>query len=328
VKTRPKILFLSALALLMVGICAAQNWGGWGRRQVNEGPIVYTEPPDVVAVNEDTVRTARETASHSTGTPNWTNAPGFEKDVFTFARIIYRPAQNGSGPHVSFSASPWGWITDYPDSDLNLSFRLQQMTSIKVDPDGRELKLTDPALFDYPWIYMVEVGRLSLRDEEVPILRNYLLNGGVLMVDDFWGQKQWDNFEDQMKRVLPERSWTELPMDHPIFHSVFDIKVPKNMLQTPNSRQGASSLNPNSPQFGITWEYYHDDYDRSGEAARDMHVRAWFDDKGRIMVIATHNCDNGDSWEREGEDDGFFHEFSEKRGYPLGINIIFYLMTH
>ncbi len=327
-KAPPKILLLSAMTLLVAGIALAQNWGGPRRRIENIGPIVYTEPPDTVAVNEDTVRTARETATHSTGTPEWTNTPGFEKDVFTFARIIYKFAPDGSSPLVSITSSPWGWITDYPDSDLNLSYRVQQMTSIKVDPDGRELKLTDPDLFDYPWIYMVEVGRMELRDEEVPILRKYLLNGGVLMVDDFWGQKQWDNFENQMKRVLPERSWTELPMDHPLFHCVFDIKVPKNQLQTPNGPQGARSLHPNSRDFGITWEYYHDDYERDGQAAHDMHVRAWFDDKGRIMVIATHNCDNGDSWEREGEDDGFFHEFSEKRGYPLGINIIFYLMTH
>ncbi len=322
-----KILPLAAIIALLAGVALAQNWGGWRRHIENVGPIVQTEGGD--QVDERTVRTARETASHSTGTPEWTNAPGFEKDVFTFARIIYQFAPNGSSPLVSATSSPWGWITDYPDSDLNLSYRVQQMTSIRVDPDGRELKLTDPALFDYPWIYMVEVGRMDLRDEEVPVLRNYLLNGGVLMVDDFWGQKQWDNFEYQMKRVLPERSWTELPMDHPLFHCVFDIKVPKNMLQTPNAPQGARSLNPDSRDYGVTWEYYHDDYDRSGEAAHDMHVRAWFDDKGRIMVIATHNCDNGDSWEREGEEGrDFFREFSEKRGYPLGINIIFYLMTH
>lgn len=327
-KSPPKILLLPALALFIVGICAAQNWGQ-RRRIENIGPIVQTEGRDWV--NEDTVRTARETATHSTGTPNWTNAPGFEKDVFTFARVIYKFAPDGSSPLISITSSPWGWITDYPDSDLNLSYRVQQMTSIKVDPDGREIKLTDPALFDFPWIYMVEVGRMDLRDEEVPILRKYLLNGGVLMVDDFWGQKQWDNFEFQMKRVLPGRSWTELPMDHPLFHCVFDIKVPKNQLQTPNSQQGARSLHPNNREYGITWEYFHDDYDNDdhqGQAAHDMHVRAWLDDKGRIMIIATHNCDNGDSWEREGEDDGFFHEFSEKRGYPLGINIIFYLMTH
>jgi len=173
---------------------------------------------------------------------------------------------------------------------------------------------------------MVEPGRLRLKDEEVDPLRKYLLNGGVLWADDFWGQKQWDNFTRNIKRALPDRDFVDLEMTNQIFHCVFDIKVPMNKLQTPNSRQGIDSLNPNSGRFGITWEYYHDDY--IPEGAKDMHVRAIYDDKGRIMVIATHNCDNGDGWEREGEDDGFFHEFSEKRAYPLGINVIFYLMTH
>jgi len=178
---------------------------------------------------------------------------------------------------------------------------------------------------------MVEPGGLQLKDQEIPLLRRYLLNGGTLMADDFWGQKQWDNFERNLKRALPEYEFSELPMEHPIFHCVFDLKVAKNKLQTPNIHQGIQSLNPGSFDYGVTWEYYHDDYDnydRQGHAARDMHVRAMIDEKQRILVIATHNCDNGDGWEREGEDDGFFHEFSEKRAYPLGINIIFYLMTH
>ena len=180
-----------------------------------------------------------------------------------------------------------------------------------------QLNLTDPELFDYPWIYMVEPGSLLLKDEEVPILRKYLLNGGVLMADDFWGERQWSAFHREIKRILPEREFEELAMNHPLFHCVFDLKVPKNKLQTPNIGQGSRSQWDH-----ITWEY-HD-----GEECRDMHVRAIFDDKARIMVIATHNCDNGDGWEREGEDDYFFHEFSEKRAYPLGINIIFYIMTH
>ncbi len=313
---------------LALGVACAQRFGGWrwGAGGGDTG-IVYTEGR--VPVNVDTVRTARETPSGSTGTPNWTNEAGFEKDVFTFVRIIYRRAANSSG--ISVTSSGRGWITDYPDSDLNLSYRIQQVTSMKVDPDARTLRLTDPAVFDYPWIYMVEPGGLALKEEEVPILRKYLLNGGVLMADDFWGQKQWDNFERNIKRALPEREFAELPMEHPIFHCVFDLKGPKNKLQTPNIQQGIRSLDPSSSDYGVTWEYYHDDYDnydREGRAAHDMHVRAIFDDQGRIMVIATHNCDNGDSWEREGEDDGFFHEFSEKRGFPLGINIIFYLMTH
>ncbi len=283
---------------LVAGVVLAQRWrGGWsgGERWRPE---------------YETCRTAREVPSHSTGTPNWTNEANFEKDVFAFARI-----RRDEEHSTSYSAGTW-W-TDFPDSDLNLSFRLQQVTSLKVDPDGRVLNLTDPELFDYPWIYMVEPGSLLLKDEEVPILRKYLLNGGVLMADDFWGERQWSAFHREIKRVLPEREFEELAMNHPLFHCVFDLKVPKNQLQTPNIGQGTRSQRDH-----ITWEY-HD-----GEECIDMHVRAIFDDKARIMVIATHNCDNGDGWEREGEDDYFFHEFSEKRAYPLGINIIFYVMTH
>ena len=319
------VLLITACGLVLA-LAQRRGWG-WGRGGGGDTGYTYTE--EGVPVNVDTVRTAREIAEHSTGTPEWTNPAGFEKDVFTFARIIYRRAPNG--PDISYSSSPIGWITDFPDSDLNLSYRVQQVTSIRTDPNGRVLRLTDPKLFDYPWIYMVEPGGLQLKEEEIPILRKYLQNGGVLMADDFWGQKQWDNFQRNLKRVLPERDFVELPMTNPLFHCVFDIKGPKNKLQTPNFKQGIRSLDPNSDDYGITWEYYHDDYDnydRKGVAAKDMHIRAMFDDKGRIMVIATHNCDNGDGWEREGEEDGFFHEFSEKRAYPLGINIIFYLMTH
>jgi hypothetical protein len=308
VRRSQRIFLLVVIATLPASFCAAQFWGR-GRRASRDG-FTYTDGG--VPVNENTVKTAREIAEHSGQTPSWTNAPGFNKDVFTFVRVIRDQMPWGSG-----SRSAGRWITDFPDSDLNLSFRLQQVTSMKVDPDGRVLRLTDPDLFNHPWIYMVEPGSLLLRDEEVPILRKYLLNGGVLMADDFWGQVQWSVFERQIKRVLPEREFVELPMDHPLFHCVFDLKVPKNKLQTPSIRQGIRS------QYdGVTWEY-HD-----GEEGREMHVRAIFDDKGRIMIIATHNCDNGDSWEREGENDYFFHEFSEKRGYPLGINIIFYMTTH
>jgi Domain of unknown function (DUF4159) len=309
---------LAGTMVLLVGICAAQNWGGRrfrGGGRYGNGDMVRTEGGEWV--DSTKVQTAREIASHSTGTPDWTNTPGFEKDVFTFVRIIRDRDPDGS-------PSAGNWITDFPDSDLNLSFRLQQVTSLRTSPEGRTIRLTNPDLFNYPWIYMVEPGALLLRDEEVPILRKYLLNGGVLWVDDFWGEWQWEGLANQIKRALPERDFVELPMDHPIFHSVFDIKVPKNKLQTPNYRQGIRSEND-----GVTWENNHPSKDGSGnDDCTQMHVRAILDDKGRIMVFATHNCDNGDSWEREGESDYFFHEFSEKRGYPLAINVIFYLMTH
>ena len=269
-------------------------------------------------VDEETQRTAREVGSHATDVPVWTNTPGFEKDAFTFCRLRY--VSSFAGRRYSFGH----WVTDFPDSDLNLSFRLQQMTSLMVDPDGRFLRLNNEDLYDYPWIYIVEPGRLVFNDEEVKILRDYLLNGGFLMADDFWGDMQWENFHTQMKRVFPEpeREFVELPMDHPVFHMVFDIQAPKQKLQTPNIWQGIQSLDANSREYGVTWEA------RSDPGAEEMHVRAILDSKGRIMVIATHNCDNGDGWEREGENDEFFHAFSEKRAFPLGINIIFYAMTH
>jgi hypothetical protein len=187
------------------------------------------------------------------------------------------------------------------------------MTSLKVDPNCRVLEITDPELFRFPFIYIVEPGDLAFTSEEVPILRRYLLNGGFLMVDDFWGEDEWDNMAEAIAQVFPNRQWVDLPRTHPIFHCVFDLPNDLN-LQVPNVALGTASQ-----YHGITWER---------EDAREVHVRAIFDDKGRMMVLATHNTDNGDGWEREGENEYFFREFSEKKSYPLGINIIFYAMTH
>ena len=250
------------------------------------------------------VRTAREIESHSTGTPNWTNPPGFEKDTFTFTRIRY--TQGGRGGRG-------GWATDVPDSDLNLSFRLQQVTSMRVDPDGRILRLTDPDLRSHPFIYIVEGGALSISDEEATALREYLLNGGFLMFDDFWGENEWDNVEDAMRQVFPNRRFVELPLEHDLYKRPFLIE---SKGQVPNVGLGvASQYDPEHR----TWER---------PDAKVVHHRAIFDDQGRLMVLATHNTDNGDGWEREGEDDYFFHQFSEKISYPLGINIVYYVMTH
>jgi hypothetical protein len=312
---RPVFILATFVFVLLTALDAqAQRWGrrGWG--DDFESPT-STEGGDMVDPN--TLRTAREVASHSSGTPTWVNEPAFGRDVLTFVRIIYR---RNPDPGLSYSAGHW--ITDFPDSDLNLSFRVQQATSIRTDPNGRVMKLTNPDLFDYPWIYMVEPGRLYLTDEEAQILRKYLLNGGALMADDFWGELQWQGFADQIKKVFKDRDFVDIPMTNELFHCVFDLKPPLNKLQTPSIHHITSQYSPGYHSTEWTWEH-HD-----GEECKEMHVRGLYDDKGRLMVIATHNCDNGDSWEREGEDDFFFHNFSEKRGYPLGINILFYLMTH
>jgi hypothetical protein len=263
-------------------------------------------------IDEDTVRTARETGSHSTGTPPWTNQRGFERDVFTFARVIFRSVNTGGG-YGDFGGGRrgWsGWVNDYPDSDLNVSWRLQLLTSLKVDPDGRVVKLTAPDLFHFPFIYMVKPGRMELRPAEVTALRAYLLNGGALMTDDTWGRYEWENIEREMQRVLPGRGWVDLPKDHPIFSCLF--RLDKDKLQVPPiqrwERTGSSS--------------------RNGPETEQVYFRAWFDDKDRLMVFCAHNTDLGDGWEREGENGEYFRTFSETRAYPFALNIVFYLMTH
>lgn len=254
-------------------------------------------------IGED-VRTAREVPSHSTGTPDWTNAPGFEKDVFTFVRIRRERDYFSTGS---------SWSTDTPDSDLNLSYRLQELTSLRVDPNGRFLRLTDRELFDYPFIYMVEPGSLELNDAEVAALRKYLLNGGFLWLDDFWGEREWATMAAVLKRALPEYDFVELPLSHQLYHCVFDIT---SKGQVPNVWLGEQS--EFDPEHR-TWER---------PDAREVHHRAILDAQGRIMVLATHNTDNGDGWEREGESDYYFHKFSENIAYPLAINVIVYVMTH
>lgn len=238
--------------------------------------------------------------------PPWKVDSELPKDIFTFVRIRYSSDYYRGGRG--------GWATDWPDAELNLSYRLQELTALKVHPDGVILELTDPKLFNHPFIYIVEPGGLAFSEAEVQALRRYLLKGGFLMVDDFWGEREWENLYDEIKRVFPEREPVELPMEHPIFHCVFDLKLSKNQLQVPNVGLGTASQ-----YSGVTWER---------PDAQDVHFKGIFDDKGRMMVMICHNTDNGDGWEREGENHYYFREFSEKKAYPLGINIIFYAMTH
>jgi hypothetical protein len=235
------------------------------------------------------------------GVPDWEVDQRFKDDVFTFVRLKYNAYRGRGG----------GWQTDYPDADLNFAFRLQQLTSMKVDPDGKILEITDPKLFDYPWVYMIEPGGISLSEEETTTLRRYLLNGGFMMVDDFWGEDEWYDFYEAIKQVFPDREPIELPYEHPIFHCVYDLP---NKPQIPSL--GAAQA---GRAQGITWER---------PDAQEVHYKGIFDDKGRMMVMICHNTDLGDGWEREGLDPWYFKEFSEKLAYPLGINIVFYAMTH
>jgi Domain of unknown function (DUF4159) len=239
------------------------------------------------------------------GVPTWESEAKFIHDTFTFVRIRYDSnGYRGGG----------GWATDFRDADLNFSLRLQQLTSLKVNPDPIILELTDPRLFDYPFIYIIEPGALTFNEDEVKALRRYCLNGGFLMVDDFWGEYEYQNFRHEILQVFPDRDPQEVPLEHEIFHCVYDLKEKPQLPAKDRALQGRSS--------GVTWEY------RSESDTSIPSYRAIYDDDGRIMVFICHNTDLGDGWEREGEDKWYFEEFSVKKAYPLGINIVTYAMTH
>lgn len=292
---RQRLILIGLLALAtLAGAVVAQRRGRGG---FGGGGPGRARPPMV----GDGVR--EMPAEDRGGMPEWEINPHFKKDVFTFARIAYNYDGNGAGWR-----EPWN--TDYPDSDLNFSMRIQQLTSIKVNPRPVSLKLTDEALYDYPFIYMLEVQRLDFSDEDMVCLRRYLLNGGFLMVDDSWDWSgAWRNFEPQMQRVFPDIKPVDLPIEHPIFHCVFDLKEKPQVPGIDWARQAG----PNSP---------------SERGSGPSHYRGYFDDKGRMMILFCQNTDLGDGWEREGEEEWYFHQYSEKQAYPMGINIIFYAMTH
>jgi hypothetical protein len=306
---------LALAAVLAAGLCTAQ----FAPRPRPEGGGRFIRIEGGLVVNEDELRTARETDSHSAETPNWTNPRGFEKDVFTFARVIF---QSDPSPTPGGGRMRWlGWWVDYPDADLNFSYRLQQHTTLRTDPDARVLKLTDPALHRYPLLYMEHAGYMRLSDEEAAALRTYLRSGGALFVNDFWGAEEWDGFAAEIARVLPDRTWMDLNTDHPLFHCVYDLRGPMSRLQVPTIQFWNRDHDPRDPHSPLQTIY-------RGEGSEEMHVRALHDAAGRMLILAIHNSDISDGWERESENEEYFNRFSERAAYPLGINVIFYLMTH
>ncbi|MCC6509658.1 MAG: DUF4159 domain-containing protein [Pirellulaceae bacterium] len=237
--------------------------------------------------------------------PMWDVDKDFVRDTFTFARVRYDSHYSGRGGD---------WATDYPDCDFNFSLRLQQLTALKVNPWPVIVSLTEDRIFDYPFLYMIEPGRLMFSDEEVVALRKYCLRGGFLMVDDFWGDDEYLNFYEQIKRVFPDREPQEVPLEHEIFHCVYDLKEKPQLPSIHAAYESGGRI--------VTWE------PRSGSDTSIPYYKAIYDDNQRIMVFICHNTDLGDGWEREGENKWYFEEFSVKKAYPLGINIVTYAMTH
>jgi len=245
------------------------------------------------------------------GVPEWEREKLFAGDTFTFVRLRY---QNSGREFYGRG----GWRTDYPGADLNFSYRLAQLTSMKVDPQGLVIDIDDPQLTQFPFVFMSDPRSLYLSDHEAEILRKYLLNGGFLMVDDFWGDRMMKHLLEEMKKVFPDRQLTSLPTTHPILNTPFKLD---EMPQIPS--EDSALRQKYKKGLERTWEDEIDD-----ENPQPAALKAFLDDKGRVMMLICWNTDLGDGWEEEGISEWFFETYSEKSAYPLGINIVFYALTH
>lgn len=215
-----------------------------------------------------------------------------------------------------------GWSTDYPGADLNFSTRLAELTKTPVTlrpsagdadedyaPDAVVVRLTDAALFKCPYVLMQDAGTADFSDEEAQRLREYLLKGGFVFVSDYWGDYGRDQFDEQLRLALPAAEYpiVDLPLDHSIWRTLFDVKKVPQMPSIQSWRRSGGNTDR-----GVT---------------DPPSARAIVDDRGRVMVVMMHNTDIPDGWEREGEDPEYFYRFSPD-AYAVGINLVLYAMTH
>ena len=224
------------------------------------------------------------------------------RHAFYWTRAVYTGSRRGW----------WGgrgggaWATDFPKGDRQFLVVLKRLVRLDAYSFENAVSLADPRLRRFPLVYAVEVGNMDLTDDEVAGLRGYLNAGGMLLVDDFWGGREWAQFEYNIRRVLPGRPIVELPPDHPLFTAYYDIDEIK---QVPARGRGI---------YGRpTWER---------PDAQTPHVRGIFDDDGRLMVVINFNTDLGDAW--EWAEDPFYPLEYSTYAYEIGANMIVYGMSH
>ncbi|HWB83148.1 MAG TPA: DUF4159 domain-containing protein [Bryobacteraceae bacterium] len=224
---------------------------------------------------------------------------------WTYARLMFPPGANDGYRgrfDGDFRLGLSLWTQDYPRADRHFSQAVRRLTRIQVRSVEQPVSLEEGDVFDWPWIYAVQVGEWGLTPAEAKVLREYLLRGGFFMADDFHGTLEWQVFEQSMKLVFPDRPIVEIPDDDPIFHTVYDIT---DRFQIP----GAAHLRLGYKNDGI-----------------GGHWRGIYDDHGRVMIAISFNSDMGDAWEFA--DDPRYPERFSGLAIRIGINDIVYAMTH
>ncbi|MGH1471215.1 MAG: DUF4159 domain-containing protein [Cellvibrionaceae bacterium] len=220
-----------------------------------------------------------------------------EEGEFSFVRLQFET--RGS----SFRFMPWS--TDFPAADKNFLRGVSRLTNIKINREPIVKRLDDADIFNYPFLYAVEMGRnggVRFSSKEVESLREYLKRGGFLFIDDFWGTQQWDNFYRMFQMVFPEKELVELKNDHEIFHGFYDVDGAQMI--------PALSNYSNRPESDIEYASNH----------------AILDDDGRVMVLINWNSDIGDGWEHTYHSD--YPTKYANLAYRLGINYMVYALTH
>ncbi|HJS24423.1 MAG TPA: DUF4159 domain-containing protein [Pyrinomonadaceae bacterium] len=224
---------------------------------------------------------------------------------FTFVRTIYQSPMRGYGRR-GYGYGGGTWTTDYPEADNNFIVGLREWagTNLKIAPRPEALEILDDRIFDYPIIYIVEPGFMELSPEQAARLREYIMRGGFIFLDDFWGEYEWQNVQEQFRMIVPEYEIKDLPLSHPIFHSYLDVE---EVVQVPNVYNA---------QRGITSE-------KGGVVPHYMGVE---NKNGRLVAFIARNCDLGDAWEWINEP-----TYPVKYGLPaykVGINVVIYAMSH
>jgi hypothetical protein len=243
-------------------------------------------------------------SSQRTRTMSFGGGDGPEAE-FHLARMVYSTfAGGGSGRF----RQPM-WAIDYPDAENHFLPALRRLTNLSVADDSRHIELTDDSIFQYPFLFVQQVGQGNWRpnDDEAERLREYLNRGGFLMVDDFHGQRDWFVFQDAMTKVLPDRAIVEIPLSDPLMHTFFDLD---KSTQIPGERHLRAY--------------------RGGEIFAQMEGPAtWlgiYDDRERLMVAINYNMDMGDAWEHA--DDAWYPGPMTALAYSFGVNYVIYAMTH
>jgi len=219
---------------------------------------------------------------------------------FAFARIMY------DSPHSPYNQWFGGaWRVDYPEADENFTEGIHDWASTNLRLFRPvQIKPTDHRLVDFPFAYIVEPGHMELTERDAAALREYLMRGGFLMLDDFHGEIEWQHAREQVRMILPEYEIKDLPLSHPIFHSYFDVD---QVVQVP----GVAAL-----IHGVT-------YEKGGVTPHYMGVE---NKDGRLMVFLTRNCDLGDAW--EWINDPRYPAQYGLMAYKIGMNVIVYAMSH